>query len=68
VIQGTTIGGRGTHMPAHMVSRGPEEKEKDKVYDQYVYGEASPRKSPRITAVANTGQLMVSYETTIRKG
>ena len=45
-----------------------EEKEKEKVYDHYVYGEASPRKSPRITAVANTGQLMVSYETTARKG
>jgi hypothetical protein len=49
-------------------SRLAEEEEKEKVYDQYVYGEASPRKSPRITAVANTGQLMVSYETTARKG
>ena len=47
-----------------------EEKEKEKVYDHYVYGEASPRKSPQITAVANTGQLMVSYmyETIARKG
>jgi hypothetical protein len=49
-----------------------EEKEKEKVYDHYVYGEASPRKSPQITAVANTGQLMVSYmymyETIDRKG
>lgn len=31
-----------------MVSRGPEEKEKEKLYDHYVYGEASPRKSPQI--------------------
>ena len=47
-----------------------EEKEKEKLYDhyRYVYGEASPRKSPQITAVANTGQLMVSYETIARKG
>jgi hypothetical protein len=56
----------GTHKV--LDSRLAEEEEKEKVYDQYVYGEASPRKSPRITAVANTGQLMVSYETTARKG